>query len=168
MKTLLLAAALLFAAAAHGANDRTVTLRQLPAAAQQFLQENYADVDYLRGRADGPEHDRAGYTVHLADGTVVRFDRDGVWTGIENPGKHIPPTVLPAGIADFIASHYAGQSVISIEHDRRGYLVELSDFTTLAFDMKGKPAEMPTTLRMRHPEAVTGHHDRHDTRRGDR
>lgn len=79
------------------------------------------------------------YEVTLADGTEISFDRNGDWGSVEaeRPAA-VPSTIVLAPISDYVAKNYAGTKIVSIERDRRGIEVELSNGVDLHFSHTGK------------------------------
>ena len=73
--------------------DRPISKEQLPATAQQFLQEYFADVEVTLAHEDGPVV-RREYDVTLADGTHIEFSADGRWREVESRGA-LPQGIVP-------------------------------------------------------------------------
>lgn len=119
--------------AAHAAADRPVKFTELPAAAQTFVNNQFADVEVLLATKD-PGITGAAYEVMLADGTKIDFDRRGQWIEVERRNAPVPAEIVPVAIADLVARQHRGAEIIGIEYDRRGYDVKLSNGLDLEFD----------------------------------
>ncbi len=110
----------------------------LPHAAKIMLKENFkADVSHIKiGKEFG--HIRK-YNVIMTDGSVVSFDKHGIWKDIEvgrdNP---VPSAFIISPIAKFIKENQGQAKVTGIEKKAYGYEVELSNGIDVRFSEKGK------------------------------
>ena len=131
-----LAAALLAGFTAN-AQKKTITVTQLPAAAQTFIKTHFAgqNADYIvedKGLLD------TDYEVRLANGTEIEFDEKGNWDEIDGNRNILPTAIIPKGIATYTTANYKGHNVVKIDKKRSGYEVELSNGVELEFDTAGK------------------------------
>lgn len=79
------------------------------------------------------------FEVILSDGSEITFDKNGNWKEVDVPrGKAVPAGFIPAGVKDYVQQNHKGQKVESIDKDRQGYDVELSNGIDLKFDKDGK------------------------------
>jgi len=118
---------------AFGFNDKVISKNQLPAQAQSFLNENFADVkiSYAKQETDFIER---SYEVVLADGTKLEFTKKGNWKEVDCRYGEVPSAIVPAPIKSFINENYSGSRVLKIERDSRGYEVKLSNKLELKFN----------------------------------
>lgn len=116
-----------------GFNDKVISKNQLPAQAQSFLNENFADVkiSYAKQETDFIER---SYEVVLADGTKLEFTKKGNWKEVDCRYSEVPSAIVPALIKNFINENYSGSRVLKIERDSRGYEVKLSNKLELKFN----------------------------------
>lgn len=78
------------------------------------------------------------FEVILQDGSEICFDKNGNWTDIEvRRGKEIPSGFIPIGIRDYVKKNHSGQKIESLEKERNGYDVELSNGINMKFDKEG-------------------------------
>jgi len=122
------------AVAAHADDKRVIQRSELPAAAQQFLDEYYpeGEVSMVWKERDFAS---ASYEVRLSDGTTVEFDRSGAWTEVDGSRTApLPEALVPAEIRAAVERHFSGSRIIKLERDRRGYEAELSNGVDLKFD----------------------------------
>ena len=114
-------------------NDRVINKSQLPAPAQQFLNEHFAGVDltYAKEERDIFKH---SFEVRLADGTKIEFTSKGEWDEVECRFGEVPAAIVPQAIKEYIDKNYAGAKVLYIEKDRNDYEVKLSNRLELKFD----------------------------------
>ena len=112
-------------------------VKDLPAAAQSFLKNNFkAGVSLIKiDKTMGHVKD---YEVILTDGSEVEFDGSGNWKEIDVPrGKSVPDSVLPALTKSYIKQNHNGQKVVGIERSRSGFSVDLTDGIELKVDKTG-------------------------------
>lgn len=120
-------------AMAFGGVDKVINKSQLPAQAQNFLNENFADVkiSYAKQETDFLER---SYEVVLADGTKLEFSRKGNWKEVDCRYGEVPAAIVPEPIKKYINENYSGEKVLKIERDSRGYEVKLSNRLELTFN----------------------------------
>lgn len=118
---------------AFGFNDKVISKNQLPAQAQSFLNENFADVkiSYAKQETDFIER---SYEVVLADGTKLEFTKKGNWKEVDCRYSEVPSAIVPAPIKNYINENYSDSRVLKIERDSRGYEVKLSNKLELKFN----------------------------------
>ena len=136
MKKILLTLVAIFSVGIFSAianNDRVINKSQLPAPAQQFLNEHFAGVDltYAKEERDIFKH---SFEVRLADGTKIEFTSKGEWDEVECRFGEVPAAIVPQAIKEYIDKNYAGAKVLYIEKDRNDYEVKLSNRLELKFD----------------------------------
>ena len=136
MKNILLTLVAIFSVGIFSAmadNDRVINKSQLPAPAQQFLNEHFAGVDltYAKEERDIFKH---SFEVRLADGTKIEFTSKGEWDEVECRFGEVPAAIVPQAIKEYIYKNYAGAKVLYIERDRNDYEVKLSNRLELKFD----------------------------------
>ena len=136
MKKILLTLVAIFSVGIFSAmadNDRVINKSQLPAPAQQFLNEHFAGVDltYAKEERDIFKH---SFEVRLADGTKIEFTSKGEWDEVECRFGEVPAAIVPQAIKEYIDKNYAGAKVLYIEKDRNDYEVKLSNRFELKFD----------------------------------
>lgn len=140
MNTNRISIAALFLAAFLGFEGNAQTNKaqaELPAAAQNFINSNFAGQTITSLNVD-KDRKSTEYDVRLSGGTSFEFDENGNWEEIDGNKTALPTSVLPKGIADYISKNYAGQNVVKIEKEKKKYEVELGDGTELEFDLNGK------------------------------
>ena len=118
------------------AGDRIIPAEQLPAAAKTFIQKTFPGqtVSYAKIDFDG----RKKYEVHLSNGTEVDFDKNGNWDKVDCNYSAVPASLVPANIANYVKTHFAGAKVVKIDKERHGYDVELSNDLELKFNKQGQ------------------------------
>ena len=140
MKKLLMSLALIagvtMGAAARDEYSYDATV--LPENAQTTISDNFnSEVNVIKiDRTLGVVSE---YEVTLNDGTEISFDRHGDWESVEtNTAKAVPSSIVLKPISDYVAKNYAGAKIVSIERDRRGIEVDLSNGLDLQFTHTGK------------------------------
>lgn len=110
----------------------------LPENAQTTISNNFSsDVSVIKiDRTLGVVSE---YEVTLADGTEISFDRHGDWESVEtNTAQPVPASIVLKPISDYVKANYSGAKIVSVERDRRGIEVDLSNGTDLHFTHSGK------------------------------
>lgn len=101
---------------------------------ETFLNTHFQNIDMVGLEVDA--NDRDMYELDLADGTELEFDRNGELLKMENDAG-LPLTALPHGIGAYINATFPNQMVESIEKERNGYEVELTNDLELKFNKEG-------------------------------
>ena len=136
MKKILILLALVLpfgVALALNANDKVISKGQLPAQAQSFLNEHFANVKISYAKQDAEFLGHA-YEVVLSDGSKLEFSSKGNWEEVDCSYSKVPEAIIPAPIVRFISENHPDASVLKIERDRRGYEVKLSNRIELGFN----------------------------------
>ena len=134
--TMLLAGVLMLAAGGAAEAKRPTQMSELPATAQQFVRDNFADGRVTHVKMAGRLADR-DYEVAFVDGTRIQFDKNGNWEEIHTHYGKIPATVLPQKARTYLREHYPEVPMTAVEHDRKGYEIELSNGLELEFGPDG-------------------------------
>ena len=117
------------------ADDKPIALKDLPAAAQQFLQQYFPDVKATYAKVDNDLWGK-NYDVLMADGSSVEFDKNGNWTDVSCKASQVPAAVIPQAIRNHVAQQHPDQRIVSIDRDSKDYEVKLSNGVELKFDLK--------------------------------
>lgn len=114
--------------------DRPISKEQLPAMAQQFLQEYFPSAEVTAAHEDGDIVQRE-YDVMLDDGTHIEFAADGRWLEIESR-EALPRGIVPPSIVTYTAKHYPSLTIHRIERSRREWEVSLSNGVEIRFNRR--------------------------------
>ena len=125
---------LLGVGAACASPDRPISKEQLPAMAQQFLQEYFPSAEVTAAHEDGDIVQRE-YDVMLDDGTHIEFAADGRWLEIESR-EALPRGIVPPSIVTYTAKHYPSLTIHRIERSRREWEVTLSSGVEIRFNRR--------------------------------
>lgn len=115
------------------ADDRPVTVDQLPQAARTFLNVNFPD-DKISFATKDDDLIRPDYQVVLASGVMVKFNNAGNLEEIESRGREIPDGIIPIQIVEMVKGHYPDVMITGYEVGRRTYEVKLSNRIELKLD----------------------------------
>lgn len=132
MKRLFLIAAAVVISWACTADNRPVTLEQLPSAAKLFIEANYPGEKISYAYADD-DRVRPDYTVRLSNGVEIQFEHDGSLEKI-SARAGVPAGVVPVQITDYVKAYYPDALIIEYEVGRREYEVKLSNGLELQFN----------------------------------
>ena len=118
---------------AFSGNDKVINKNQLPAQAQNFINEHFAGVkiSYAKLETDFLVN---SYEVVFADGTKIEFASNGNWEDVDCRYGEVPAAIIPAPIKDYVKANYPNARVLKIERDRRGYDLKLSNRLELKFN----------------------------------
>lgn len=125
----------LCAATLSADNEKPIQVSQLPAAAQQFIKQYFAERQVALAQVE-TEFRTKTYTVTFSDGDHIDFNSKGDWEEIDCKASSVPTAVIPAPIMKYVQEKYKGTTVKKIEKDRRQYEVELSNRMELTFNSK--------------------------------
>lgn len=136
-KLFLIAFTLLFAFSNVSADerDKVITKEQLPAAAQQLLNEHFSGLKISLVKEDR-EFISRNYEVIFTDGTKVEFTRNGEWKELDCRKGEVPAALVPAEINKAVSERYPDAKILQIDRDRNDYEVRLSNRLELTFDKK--------------------------------
>ena len=109
----------------QAAADRIIQYAQLPRPAQTFL-EKYFRAQTATRIAEDYDDREAIYEVTLSDGVEIDFNSQGQWKKVDGDRTPIPTAFIPAQIMQDLQRRRPGDQVIEVEHNRRGYKLELS------------------------------------------
>lgn len=128
----MIAALLVLVLAATSADDRIVSPDKLPKNAQGFISTHFAGktVQYV-------EQEFNEYTVQLSDRSEIKFVGNGDWETIKCY-EGVPAGVLPAAVASYVSSNFAGAKIVEAEKDWNSIDLKLSNRMEVFFDKNGK------------------------------
>lgn len=114
-------------------NDKIINKNELPAQAQQFINEHFNGVklSYAKLERDFLEN---SYEVMLANGAKLEFSSKGAWEDVDCRYGEVPAAIIPQPIKEYIKSNYPGERVLKIERERNRYELKLSNRLELIFD----------------------------------
>ena len=115
--------ALLFAIAWNIECERAVAPQELPGEARSFIAQHYPEENPVLVIKTLDEL-AVTYKVVFADGTQVKFRRNGMWREIKSRSRAVPSAVVP------------GTFLVGIEHTCREWEVKLNNTIELTFDDK--------------------------------
>ena len=74
------------------------------------------------------------YEVSLDDGTIIHFDKQGVWKFVKAGGDAIPDRMIPGMVLMHLQKNKIETKVVGMMRDKdKNYIIDLSDGTTLTF-----------------------------------
>jgi len=114
-------------------NDRVITVKQMPEAAQKMLKSNFNKKVPTVVTVD---HD--DYTIIYESGEKLEFDKKGNWKDIECYGSKVPSALIPEQIAKHVKKSYPGATIVKIERDNRHYEVTLDNGLEIEYNKKFK------------------------------
>lgn len=118
------------------ADDRAVTLNQLPQKSQQFIKQYFAKSTVSYAKHDKDLFD-GEYEVMFTDGNKVEFQKNGDWKNVECKKSSVPAAIVPPRLKDYVTKNHATMQIVKIERDAKGYEIKLSNGQELIFNTKG-------------------------------
>ena len=133
------------------AQDFEISKENLPKNSLEFLKKHFPELDkqavsyFIEFEKDVPRGRIEDYEVHLCDGTVIEFDKNGLLENIECccKGNYVPISIIPESIRKALKKYkidekrIIGYSIekynLIIDHE-----IELNDGTDLSFNKTGK------------------------------
>lgn len=115
----------------------TTDTTQLPVAARQFITKHFPGVAVSHIKIEKEFVEGKKYDVILTNGFDLDFNNKGEWTEVDGHRTMVPKAILPVRIADYAAKNFPQASVVSIDKDRDGFDVKLSDGRELKFNKNG-------------------------------
>ena len=116
--TILLASLAVMASSvpAFAGKDRIITVGELPAVAQQFVQTHFKAVEVSYAKVDEELFD-------------CKYGE-------------VPAAIVPQQIRDYVAKNFAGRKIVSIDRDKRDWEVKLDNGLDLKFDLQFRLIEI--------------------------
>ena len=136
MKKILLILVALFSVGALAAvadNDKLINKSQLPIAAQQFIDANFAGVDLMYAKEECNILFNS-YEVRLANGIKLEFSNKGNWEEVDCQQNEVPAAIVPQPIKEYVDKNYPAEKILKIEKSRNDYEIKLSNRLELKFD----------------------------------
>ena len=102
---------------------------QLPVAARQLIKKHFpqAKISYIK--IDKDLFKSTTYEATLTNGTEIDFDCKKA---------AVPAAFVPGYVANYVNTDFAGEKIVKIERERKGYEVKLSNGMDVKFDVHGK------------------------------
>ena len=116
----------------------TTDTLQLPVVARQFIAKHFAGVGVSHIKIEKEFWEGNQYDVILTNGFELDFNDKGEWKEIDGQRVAVPESVLPVKIQEYVQQNFPGISVISIEKERDGFDIKLSDKRELKFNKSQK------------------------------
>lgn len=132
------------------AQNFEINKENFPKNSLEFLEKHFPELDkqiishLIEFERNVPRGKIEDYEVHLCDGTIVEFDKNGLFENIEcHNGNYVPTSILPEFIKKFLKKYKINnQKVIGYSIERHNLIInheiELNDGTDLSFNKMGK------------------------------
>ncbi|ERJ60987.1 MAG: PepSY-like domain-containing protein [Sphingobacterium sp.] len=143
MKKLILKLTLLMAVAFAVVScdkEETIEVDNLPTAANTFLNDHFKEAKILSVTREKEPLSGTEYQVLLNNRIEVKFDKNGNWTEVEalDNTVAIPTSFVLAPIVGYVKENYPKDGINSIDKEKHGFDVELTNALDLEFDATGK------------------------------
>lgn len=121
----------LYAMLSYG-QEKIIPVEQLPAHAKHLTALYFPAVDIssvVLESANPPV-----YKVSLINGATITYDQLGEWLGAEVKENHVPFSMIPPPIYEYVLQHHPEIDIVKIRRNPQLYEVLLSNNTELKFD----------------------------------
>lgn len=114
------------------ADDKPVSIEQLPAPAREFIELYFPEESISYAYVDD-DMIRPDFTVVLSGGVEIQFEHDGSLEKI-SVRTGIPDGIVPVQIEEYVRTHYPDTLVVEYEVARKEYEVKLTNGLELKFN----------------------------------
>ncbi len=141
LKYMMTALLLILVSTACTGQDKSITVNELPAPAQEMIKKHFSNekITIVLKDKDGL---RVSYDVMFNNGTKVEFNSKGEWAEIDTKPQAVPQALVPSAITDYAKKNYPDARIVQIEHDKRGYEINLSNGLEIRFNNQFKVTEI--------------------------
>lgn len=133
-KTLLLIVAIVLCGGVMNAQKvKEIEPKKLPDISLRTLASYFGGLNVTQAVYIDEKMDRH-YEVSLDDGTIIHFDKQGVWRFVKAGGDAIPDRMIPGMVLMHLQKNKIEAKVVGMMRDKdKNYIIDLSDGTTLTF-----------------------------------
>ncbi len=120
---------------AQADDDKPIRVDQLPAKAQQFIKQHFAEKSVSLAKEESDFFDKS-YDVIFTDGDKVEFDRKGNWQNVSCRKQAVPEAIIPEAVRRYVSTHYPEAKIIKVEREKSTLEVKLSSGLELKFNSR--------------------------------
>ncbi|MFV0392277.1 MAG: PepSY-like domain-containing protein [Paludibacteraceae bacterium] len=130
-----LVALIMASGTAFADNDKPIAVKQLPAAAKQFISSYFSDAKVSYAKVE-QEFFAKSYEVVFTNGSKVEFNNKGEWKDVDCKHTQIPEGIVPQQIKNHVTANYKKDvKIVAIDRDRYDYEIKMSNGLELKFDL---------------------------------
>ena len=120
--------------------EELISTENLPAAANTFLNEHFDSVKVLSVIREKEALSSAEYEVLLNNGVEIKFDKNGNWDEVEarDNTDALPTSFILTPIVTYVQANYEDAGINSIDKEKVGFDVELTNGLDLVFNTAGE------------------------------
>lgn len=120
--------------------EELISTDNLPVTANTFLNAHFNAAEVLSVSREKEMLSGAEYEVLLNNGVEVKFDKNGNWTEVEarKDTEALPTSFILVPIVDYVEEHYGDAGINSIDKEKNGFDIELTNGLDLIFDTEGE------------------------------
>jgi hypothetical protein len=119
-------------------SEKLIEENSLPAAARDFISLHYAGKEIVQITRSRENITGIEYRVILNEGSELEFSKSGACQSIEAGPAGVPESVVLPAILDYVAEHFAGETITGWEKDKKIIEIELSNSRDLMFTEDGE------------------------------
>lgn len=114
-------------------DDRRISFKELPQAAQSYIKKHFPNQRIVRVDSE----DDGDYEVHLSGSYEVTFDDQGIWKEVDASRKALPNSVLPQEVRRAVRGRYPQNvKIMQLERKYDKFEVEFSNQQKLNVKME--------------------------------
>jgi len=130
---LLIVAIVLYGGVMNAQKVKEIEPKKLPDISLRTLASYFGGLNVTQAVYIDEKMDRH-YEVSLDDGTIIHFDKQGVWKFVKAGGDAIPDRMIPGMVLMHLQKNKIEAKVVGMMRDKdKNYIIDLSDGTTLTF-----------------------------------
>lgn len=120
------------------AQEKTITIKELPRKAKEFLKAHYDDIKVSSVREEIESWFEKEYKVKMKDGKEIEFDTNGDWKEIDGKRQAVPVSLIPPGIREYVRRSFPKTEITKLKKSAKRYEVAISNGLKLKFNNKGE------------------------------
>ncbi len=114
-------------------NEKAIQIGQLPAKAQTFISTYFKKHKVALAKVETDLFYKS-YDVVFTNGEKLEFDKSGDWTEVVCKINEVPSNIVPEAIRTYVQTNYPDTKILSIERNKKGYEIKLSNRLEITFD----------------------------------
>ena len=115
------------------AEDKPITYDKLPAGAQDFISQHFAEEEVSHAILDR-DVISIDYRVAFLSGTKLEFNSKGEWKEVDTRNGIVPSALVPQQITEYVKANYPNQEITEIKRNHYYTEVTLKSGLELTFN----------------------------------
>lgn len=120
------------------AQDKIVKLTELPQVAQDFVKNNFDDMEISYIKQESKLGFIKEYELKFLNGDEIEFDNKGNWKEVDMKRSEVPSGIVLDPILSYVSTNFSETKILKIKRKTRYYEVKLSNGLELEFTKGGE------------------------------